>query len=271
MGFFIPRLFIFFSLVILPLVSLGVAVAASAAGPSKGSFIVTVTTSIITVLTITLIMVLERIREGVLAPSVWMELLSFLLLWVLWLASAGSVKNTTSADTALSEVGCCRTCHLYPVVEAFDWMAWVTAFSWFCILLICSINSRSSGYPDVWRSPAMHHPLYITESSHWETRPAHPPAAAAPPPPMSSANPSSEFGCLATARSSVSGMNSSDALNAFAGTAQPALASALHRGASPLMGSRASSPYQQSPAVSPHRMPGAMPGPPPNHPQSRRR
>ncbi|KAG8752656.1 hypothetical protein FRC14_006814 [Serendipita sp. 396] len=116
-----------------------------------------VAVSVLTIIALTPILVIDRLRKGSFLSWVVVEFGVSAVLWVLWLASA---SLTTSSGLFTGDCGIWISsrlesfCRQYSAVQAFSWLNWLLFKVYGILLLVLAILAAMKGHKRVWFSPA---------------------------------------------------------------------------------------------------------------------
>ncbi|KAF5393692.1 hypothetical protein D9757_000363 [Collybiopsis confluens] len=106
----------------------------------------------LTILTVPVMIAIDFTRKGAFTSMVLVELIWFLILWVLWLAAAALAaqdqifffgSSSTSCDFGLDVAN--TACHEFLGIEAFSFLAWLTLMGYDITLLVYAIIGSTRG------------------------------------------------------------------------------------------------------------------------------
>ncbi|KAG8958043.1 hypothetical protein FRC03_009527 [Tulasnella sp. 419] len=125
------------------------------------AMILSLTTSVMTLLFVGTSMVIDHFRKGAISSLIWVELACIGLLWVLWLATAGTATSLGFGDCSIyiyTDPLIISPCKQDQAVQAFSWLLWLTLLGWFITLLTVSIMA-SRRNPRVWFASVVEYPF----------------------------------------------------------------------------------------------------------------
>ncbi|KAG8902643.1 hypothetical protein FRB99_004295 [Tulasnella sp. 403] len=129
--------------------------------------------------------ILEAFQRRAYTCVVWFDLVRTVVTCGLWLATSVAITLLGRIDNCIPPpadidgfvpYGLSSTdhalCSLFHLAQASSWIVFIFSFSWFAILLACSIIAHRGGRKDVWTLTVKEHPLSTKNSSpDPETRP----------------------------------------------------------------------------------------------------
>lgn len=145
----------FFSLIVLAVSAAYLAKTKSLGFEADTFNLFDVAVSVITLVTIPIMMLVDRMRRGAFTSKIVIELAWFGILAVLWLAAASFTSNQISGLVTLCKFDRDSTlralCKESQTAAAFGWLAWLCLTGYTVTLLVTSVISHNHG-STVWHS-----------------------------------------------------------------------------------------------------------------------
>ncbi|KAI0303076.1 hypothetical protein BC826DRAFT_328184 [Russula brevipes] len=116
--------------------------------------------SLLTILTLTLMLIIDKLREGSIFSYAGVEIAWLTILWILWLTSgsyaawtdnqliSGYPEEATCDFGDLNDVGAdIRFCHEIKAVIGFSFILWILLMAYTFTLLVLTLRARGRGHP----------------------------------------------------------------------------------------------------------------------------
>ncbi|KAJ7477134.1 hypothetical protein B0H11DRAFT_2029855 [Mycena galericulata] len=139
-----------------------------------------IATASLTIITLPIMIVLERTRPGTVFTSMIVVELSWLsILWILWLATAADGAQA-GQDTFISGCGYVDTiidgaCRETAAIQAFSFLNWLILMVYTILILVLAIIASTRKHTGVWKSSVAEAPFFTPGAA-----PAIPPVTSQP-------------------------------------------------------------------------------------------
>jgi len=109
--------------------------------------------SLLTILTVTLMFIIDKLRQGSIFSYAGVEIAWLTILWILWLTSGSYAAWKDNQliseypEEATCDFGDMRFCHEIKAVIGFSFILWILLMAYTFTLLVLTLRARGQGHP----------------------------------------------------------------------------------------------------------------------------